>query len=626
MKFINTDKMKNININQGSFSIDNLNNPEQDKKLKIITLSGTESVTKNMTIYEYGDDIIAVDCGIGYPDSEMLGVDVVIPDMTYLVENAHRFKGLFITHGHEDHIGAIPYLLKQVNVPIYGNKLVQGFIGERLKEKRFSGIGENISFHLLTSEGEEVTVGSFTVSGFRVNHSVPSSMGLAIKTPVGMVLHMADYKIDWTPVLDKPIDLAKIAEFGEKGVLCLLSDCLGATTDGYSKSETSLSSTFHELFEQASDRQIMVTTISSNISRIYQITDAALKMERKVALSGRSIDQSVRVARGLGYLPFPDDAFITDEDAMRYLQKDLVYIIAGCYGQQGSALDRVARGEHSNIVLEQDSLVVFSADPNPPGVEEDVERLMDQLTLRGAEVIYSKIQENLHVSGHGPKGDLTTIASIVRPKYFIPIGGTVTKARAYRDLVSKLGFDKNSVFELLEGESVEFSDGHAKRGERLTLKQILIDGSSVAGIGPMVIKDREQLSTDGVFVVVVPMRGGVILRDKIEVITRGFIYVRESKELMNRSKDVIGRIIDKMNGNQINQDNGGKKNRKKDKQKKDQGSDLVEINAVNGDITTDVVFKHDWGAVKGKIEKDVGRFLYKETGRNPMVIVHGMDV
>jgi len=572
MKFTNIEKTKqNVDSDQ--------------RALKIITLSGTESVTKNMTIYEYGNDIIAVDCGIGFPDSEMLGVDVVIPDMTYLIENSHRFKGLLITHAHEDHIGAVPYLLQQVNVPIYANKLVQGLLKEKLKEKRFRGIGENVSFHLISSETEETEIGVFKIKGFRLNHSVPEALGFAIKTPEGTIMHMADYKIDWTPVLDAPIDLGVIAEYGRNGVLCLLSDCLGSTTEGYSKSESTLNDTFQDLFEVAEGRQILVTTISSNISRMYQIINAALKLRRKVVMSGRSIDQSVRVARDLGYLPFDEDVFVTENEASSHAQKELVYIIAGCYGQQGSSLDRLSRGEHEQITLENNAMVVFSADPNPPGVAEDVERVMDNLTLKGAEVIYSKIQENLHVSGHGTRGDLITIASVVRPKYFIPIGGTVTKARAYTNMVADLGWSHEAVFELLEGESVEFHDGSAKKGARLTVKPVFVDGSTVGEVTQIVVKDREQLSSEGVFVVVVPMQEGKILRGKVEVITRGFIYVKESKELMGKSKDVVNKILDK-NGEKVD----------------------------------------DWGNLKRRIENDVERFLFKATGRRPLIIVHSMSV
>jgi len=579
MQFTNTSNAKQDTKNEVS---------QSKPQVKIITLSGTESVTKNMTLYECGDDIIVVDCGVGFPDSEMFGVDVVIPDMSYLVENMSRVKALFITHGHEDHIGAIPYFLNDfINVPIYTNKLVQGFIQEKLSDKKFKKLAQGIKFNLISPETSEVTVGNFKVSAFRVNHSVPSSMGYAIRTPQGLILHMADYKIDWTPVLDKPIDLARIAKYGDEGVLCLLSDCLGATTEGFSKSESTLNNTFHDLFEQTENRQVFVTTISSNLSRMYQIITAAIKHGRKVVILGRSMNQSVTVGRNLGFLPFDDDVFVKDSDAEKYQQKDLVYIIAGCYGQQGSALDRLARGEHNDITLQENAMVVFSADPNPPGVAEDVERLMDTLTLSGAEVIYSKIQDNLHVSGHGTKGDLITIAAIARPKYFIPIGGTATKARAYTNMVGTLGVDKHRVFEMLEGESVVFEGEKTSKGKRLELKPVYVDGSGVGDVSEIVIRDREHLSSDGVFVVVVPMSkvDNKLVAGNVDVITRGFVYVKESKKLMGASKDTVNKILDK------NQDK-----------------------------------LDDWVALKKKIETDIGKFLYSETGRSPLIIAHTINV
>jgi len=549
--------------------------------LKIITLSGTESVTKNLTVYECGDDIIAVDCGVGFPDAEMRGVDLVLPDFTYLKENSHKFKALFITHGHEDHIGAVPYLLQELNVPIYSSQLVLGFLTERLKEKQNEKL-TGVSLNVFDPDSSDVQVGNFKVSAFRINHSVPRSMGLAIKTPQRTVLHMADYKIDWTPVLDKPIDLAKIARFGEEGVLCLLSDCLGATTDGYSKSEKTLDNTFSDLFEEKEGRQILVTTISSNISRIHQIIVSALKHNRKVVLAGRSIEQSMRVAMDLGYVNYDRDIFVSAEDAGKFAQNELVYIIAGCYGQDGSALDRLARAQHDNIQLQKDAVVIFSADPSPPSVREDVERLIDTLTLAGAEVIYGAIQENLHVSGHGPRGDLTTIASVVRPKYFIPIGGTVSKMRAYTHMVEDLGYTEKSVFELLEGESVVFNNGVATKGPKVETETIMVGQNGEGEIHEAVVKDRRRLADDGVFVVILPVsKDKKKLVGKVEAVTRGFVFVKESKRLLEKSSQFIARSFAK-----------------------------------------NVEKQDDWGKLRFKMEKEIQQFLLKETGATPLVIVY----
>ena len=540
--------------------------------LKILTLSGTESVTKNLTVYECGDNIIIVDCGVGFPDSEMPGVDLVIPDFTYLKENAHKVKGLFITHGHEDHIGAVPYLLAELTVPIFTSQLVQGFLAERLKEKVNEKLA-NISMHTLDPESGEVSVGCFRVSAFRLNHSVPRSMGLAIKTPQGTIMHMADYKIDWTPVLDKPIDLAKIARLGEEGVLCLLSDCLGATTEGYSKSESTLSDTFHDLFEAKDGRQIFVTTISSNISRMHQIIVAAMKHNRRVVLSGRSIDQSMRVALGLGYVNYDKSVFVPEKDSQKYAQNELVYIIAGCYGQSGSALDRLARGEHEGIAMQKEAVVIFSADPSPPSVREDVERLIDTLILGGAEVIYGAIQENLHVSGHGTKGDLITIAGVVRPKYFIPIGGTVSKMRAYTNMLESLGYTKNSVYESLEGESVVFENGSAKKGPTIETQMVMVGQNGGGEIHEVVIKDRQRLAENGVFIVILPLaEDKKSLAGRVEVVTRGFVLVKESRGLLEKSAQGAAKA-----------------------------SDL--------------------GFIRSKMEKDIQGFLHKETGGSPLVVV-----
>ncbi|MFA5776180.1 MAG: ribonuclease J [Patescibacteria group bacterium] len=553
--------------------------------LKIITLSGTESVTKNLTVYECGDDIIAVDCGIGFPDVDMRGVDLVLPDFTYLKENSHKFKALFITHGHEDHIGAVPYLLQELNVPIYSSQLVLGFLTERLKERlneKLSGISLNV----FDPDSGKVRIGAFEISAFRINHSVPRSQGLAIKTSQGTILHMADYKIDWTPVLDKPIDLAKIARFGEEGVLCLLSDCLGATTEGYSKSEKTLDDTFGDLFEEKEGRQMFVTTISSNISRMHQIIVSALKHHRKVVLVGRSIDQSMRVALSLGYVNYDKDVFVSDKDASSFAQNELVYIIAGCYGQDGSALDRLARAQHDNIQLQKDAVVIFSADPSPPSVREDVERLIDTLTLAGAEVIYGAIQENLHVSGHGPRGDLTIVASVARPKYFIPIGGTVSKMRAYTNMVETLGYTEKSVFESREGESVIFENGVAKKGPKIETEIIMVGQNGEGEIHETVVKDRQRLANDGVFVVILPVsKDRKKLVGKVEAVTRGFVFVKESKELLDKSSQFATKSFSKH------------------LEKSD-----------------------DWGHLRFKMEKEIQQFLLKETGCTPLVIVYPVVV
>lgn len=554
--------------------------------LKILVIGGTTDVTTNMFVYECGEDIIVVDCGIGYPDSDLPGVDIIIPDFSYLLNNREKVKAVFVTHAHEDHFGAIPYLLKDLNVPIYSNKLTAEFVKGRIKDRASEKLLESVSFHLISPDTEKASVGCFEVSAFRVNHSVPSSMGFAIQTPQGLILHISDFKIDWSPVLDKPIDLDIISHYGKGGVLCLLSDCLNITTEGSSKSEQTLNETFDELFEKAGNRQILVTTISSNISRMHQIISSTVKKGRKVALVGRSIKESIPIARGLGYLKFDDNVFVSDKEAKKYLPGNLVYLIAGCYGQADSALVKVARNEDKYASLEEDAMVIFSADPNPPGTQEAVDRLMDLLTLRGAEVIYSEIQENLHVSGHGTKEDVKTVASLVKPRYFVPIGGTITRMRAYRNMVEELGVEKDRVFELLDGESAVFTDMGAKKGERVEVRQVLVEGPEANEVQPAVIKDREVLSSDGVFVVIIPIsRTDGSLAGKIDVVTRGFVYMKESRDLVGKAKNIVHNTLEK---EKIKLDN--------------------------------------LSSMRSVIEKEVGKLLRKETGRYPMVIVHSLMV
>lgn len=573
MQFLNTSKNKNTT---------------SKPVLKIITIGGTDKVNKNLTIYEYKDEIIVVDCGIGFPDIfDMPGVDVLIPDFTYLIENSYKIKGLFITHGHEDHVGAVPNLLLELpDIPIYASKLVGEFLKVKLEDNSFKEMGKRFSYHLMTPESGVVNLGNFKVSAFRINHSIPESMGYAIRTPEGIVLHIADYKFDDTPVLDKPADVETMQRLSKEGVLCLLSDCLGVTSEGHTKSESTLTDTFIELFGRAGKRQILVTTMSSNISRMFQIMNATQRYGRKIVVSGRSIEQMVDVARRLSYLPFPDDFFVKEQVSGKYPQEELVYLIAGCYGQPESSLGRLSRGEHESITLEDNAMVIFSGDPNPPGADITVEKVMDALTLRNAEVIYGEIQDDLHVSGHAVKGDIERMTKLINAKYYIPIGGTITKMRAYTNLLGKLGIAKDRVFEMLEGDSVEFSYGSAKKGSHIQVKPVYMGSNKIEELNPIVVKDRNQLCNDGVFVVAVPVtKKGNVLTDKIEIITRGFIYVKDSKELMGKSKKFIGKRINR-------------------------------LNSKKGDITE----------IKKKLENDIGDFLRRETSMTPMVIVHFITI
>jgi len=554
-----------------------------DKKQVLKFIAIGDSVTKNLTIYEYGEDIIAVDFGIGFPEGDDHGVDYIVPDMTYLLENSHKVKGLFISHAHADHFAAVPHLLQQLNVPIYANRLTQEYIKLQFNEKQFKNLKNETQFHLFNASTEPIQLGAFKVSAFNVNHSVPGSLGIAIDTPEGTVLHLADYKIDESPVIDSVIDLKKIEEYGNKGVLCMASDCLGSKTPGFVGTESSLNETFPDLFRQFPNEQLFITTISSNISRMHQIIGAAIDAGRKVVPVGRSIDQSIKIARSLGYLPYGEDAFLDVKKAFEKNQKDIVYMIAGCFGQQGSSLSRVSTGEHARVTLNPGGIVIFSSEPNPPGVDVDVEVVIDNVILRGGEVIDHRDRDDLHVSGHGHKDDLLKVASLAKPKYFIPIGGSINHIHSYTKMVEKIGVKQHQVFELLEGDVVEFSDGDARKGKRLEINDILIDGKS---LDPIVVKDREKLATDGLFAVIVPVSSETRkVMGKVDVVTRGFVYVKESKELMGKSKDLVNKILNK-----------------------------------SGNTVT------DWSNVKHKIEKDLQKFLKKETGRHPLVMAHSIFV
>lgn len=551
-------------------------------EVRVITLGGTTGVTKNMTVYECGDTIIVVDCGFGFPDSEMLGVDVVLPDVSYLVERKHKVKGIFITHGHEDHIGAIPYVLKDLQVPIYSSRLVQGLLSVKLKEKNML---EGTSLRLVDPDSDTpITVGPFMISYFRVNHSVPDSSAISIKTPHGMIFHCADYKFDWTPVLDKPFDVHKASRLGQNGVELLLSDCLGSTTEGYAKSEKTIEDSFDELLEKATGKQFFVTTVSSNVSRMHQAIDSAIKHGRKIILSGRSIEQVVEVSRKLGYLNYDPSVFVKKERARSLNQSEILYIVAGAYGQSDSSIARISRDEHKDIQLEEGAWVVFSADPNPPGVRDDVDILIDHLILKGAVVIESEIQGNLHVSGHGLKGDLKLMAALSRAKYYMPIGGTVKHMRAYSNMISEMGIKKENIFELLEGDSLVLKNGVVTRGEKVAVSNIFVDGTIVGDVGEKVIEDRNLLATDGIVVSVITVNKTKEI-ENIEVVTRGFVYVRESKDLINDATEVLR--------NAFNQN------------KKDLGNK---------------------GLVKSTMERSLSKFLFKKTGREPLVLVSIIEV
>ena len=559
-------------------------------ELKIQSLSGSFSATKNMTVYECGEDIIVVDCGIGFPDKTMHGVDLIIPDFSYLRDKKSKIRALFITHSHEDHMGAISYFLEEFDVPMYSNRLVQEYTKEKIKDRGLGDVLRRVDFRTFIPEDAPVVLGNFKISGFRTNHSVPSGVAYVIDTPQGKVVHAADYKFDTDPVLDKPADVAQIRKVGEEGVLCMLSDCLGCSTDGGSTPESVLAPTFETVMKNAYGRQLFITVISSNLARMHQIIEASIKAGRKIVMSGRSMDQTVRIGTELGYLPFGKENYVNDRDAFKLDQSKLTYLIAGCFGQVGSSLDRVSKGENDDIVLEENALVVFSAEPNPPGVDVDVLAMMDRLVMEGAEIyaqfLHSRVHEKLHISGHGHRDDLKLMANLLKPKYIIPIGDTVVKMRVYKDMLQdELGISPDRVFEMMDGDNLHFSDGQAKLGKRIETQEVYVNSSTYQQIPAMVVKDRTKLSTDGIFVVTVVLdKDRNAIKGKIDIVTRGLVVVSDSKMFIGKAKDVVNKTLDK------NTEKMG-----------------------------------DFGFLKNKIEKNIERFIHKETGKRPIILVIGIN-
>lgn len=541
--------------------------------LKFIPLGGVGVVTKNMFVYECGEDILIVDCGIGFPEIEQLGVDVVIPDISYLKNKTKKIRGIIITHGHEDHFGALPYLLNELeHPPIYSTKLVRGLIQAKLDE---FGLLSGQSLHLIEPETDPFSLACFTITPFRVNHSVPDSLGFSINTPVGQIIHVSDFKFDWTPVDGHQFEIGKVAHLSESGVLCLVSDCLGSTTEGYTASEKDIEQAFEKELEVAPS-QVFVTTISSNISRIQQAINASRKFSRKICFLGRSIEQNGKVAQNLDYLTIAKDQLITFEDALKLPPNKVTYIVAGCYAQSNSSLVRLANSEYPRAAIKKDAVVIFSADPIP-GVYDQVGSLVDKLINLGARVVYSEIQENLHVSGHGSQGDLRMLASLAKPCFFVPIGGNPRHMRAYASLVAELGYKKENVFELSEGEILEFFKNRAKRGQKITAEEVFVDGAGVGDVGRVVLRDRQILSEEGIFVVIVKKGEKGQFLSSVDIVSRGFVYMAEAEKLIDEAALVVQKVI---------------KNRK----------------------------VSDWNKVKRKIEDSLSRFLYRKTRRAPMIL------
>ncbi|MDU1642274.1 ribonuclease J [Peptoniphilus harei] len=537
-------------------------------KVKIIPLGGLHEIGKNLTLVEYRDDIIIIDCGMTFPEDEMLGIDVVIPDVTYLENNKHKIRGLVLTHGHEDHIGAIPYVLRKLDLDIYGTGLTIGLLENKLKEHRLS----RDKLHVV-SAGDVVKLGKMEVEWINVNHSIPDACALAIKTPLGYVYHSGDFKVDFTPISGEPINLTRIAEIGQKGVLAMIGESTNVLREGYTMSESKVGETFNRLFQSLSDNRIIIATFASNVHRVQQIINSAEKYGRKVVLSGRSMVNVTETARKLGQFRVKKDTFVDIKDMDKYDDSEIVLITTGSQGEPMSALTRIAYGEHRKIQLTPNDAVILSATPIP-GNENAVTK-----------VIYETLSE-IHVSGHACQEELKLILSLVKPKYFIPAHGEVRHLMKHAKIAQQMGMDERNIFIMENGNCLEISQKSAKLVGDVPSGNILVDGLGVGDVGNIVLRDRRHLSEDGLIIVVISLTKEGKVVSGPDIISRGFVYVRESEDLIEDAKNVVRKIL-----NDDSRDN-----------------------------------LKDWNGLKSDIRDNLRSYIFKNTKRNPMILPIIMEV
>lgn len=557
------------------------NTKSQKSPVRIIPLGGLGEIGKNITLYEYEGDMILVDCGMSFPDEEMPGIDIVIPDFTYVLENKDKIKGLFVTHGHEDHIGAIPYLLKNFNVPIYATRLTIGLIEGKLKEHRLL---ESAKLNVVKA-GSTVNAGKFSVQFIHVNHSIPDAVAFAIKTAGGTVVHMGDFKIDTTPIDDYMIDIPCLAELGKKGVLALLSDSTNAERGGYTASERLVGGSFSNLFRQAEGKRIIVATFSSNIHRIQQIIDEAYRCNRKVAVSGRSMINVVSVAEELGYLKVSKDVLIEIEAIKNYTPGEIVVVTTGSQGEPLSALHRMAFSDHRQVEIAPGDMIIISATPIP-GNEKLVTKVINELMKRGANVVYERMYD-VHVSGHACQEELKLIMSIVKPKYFIPVHGEQKHLMKHAELAKLMGIEKQNTVIAQNGSVIELTKKQVKCNEVVQAGRVMVDGLGVGDVGSIVLRDRKLLSDGGIIIVAVSI--DAVTREIVagpDIVSRGFIYMKESEELISEINNLVWDILDRCYYQNI----------------------------------------RDWATIKNKIKDGVSKFLFTKTKRSPMVLPIIMEV
>lgn len=553
----------------------------EPKPIKVSFLGGLNEVGKNMTLFEYGEDMFLVDCGLAFPDQDMLGVDLVLPDFTYVERNADRIRGIVITHGHEDHIGGLPYLLKVLNVPVYGTNLTIGLIQGKLREH---GLLNSATLNVI-KPGDVITLGGFTVEAIHVNHSIPDALGLAIRCEGGTIVHTGDFKIDTTPIDGGMMDLGRLAEIGQEGVLCLMSDSTNAERPGFTESERKVGESFETLFRKAGNNRIIVATFSSNIHRVQQIMNVAASLGRKVALVGRSLENVVSISAELGYLNIPEGIVIDINMINRYPADKLVIITTGSQGEPMSALTRMAFSDHRKVEIHPNDYVIISATPIP-GNEKTVSRVVNELMKLGADVVYEKMYE-VHVSGHACQEELKMIMGIVKPKYFIPVHGELKHLRKHAGLALSMGIPKENILIADNGRVAEISKKALRCTSTVPAGRVFVDGYGVGDVGSVVLRDRKHLAQDGLVIVAVCIdrESGMIVSGP-DVVTRGFVYVKESEELINAAREVAVEAIEA-------QTDGG---------------------------------YFDWNSIKASLRDEISHLMYESTKRSPMILPVIMEV
>ena len=553
-------------------------NKKQNKKLKIIPLGGLEQIGMNITAFEYEDSIIVVDCGLAFPEDDMLGIDLVIPDVTYLRDNIEKVKGFFITHGHEDHIGAIPYVLREINVPIYATKLTIGIIEHKLEEHDLL----NKVKRKVVKYGQHINLGCFRVEFIKTNHSIQDAAALAIYSPAGIVVHTGDFKVDYTPVFGDAIDLQRFGEIGKKGVLALLCDSTNAERPGFTLSEKSVGKTLDTIFDDHRSSRIIIATFASNVDRVQQIINTAEKYGRKVAIEGRSMVNIISIASELGYLILPDNILIDVDQLKSYPDEQTVIITTGSQGESMAALSRMANGTHRKIAIKPKDTIIFSSNPIP-GNEKSVTGIINELMRKGADVIF----QDVHVSGHACQEDIKLIYSLVNPKYSIPVHGEYKHLVAQAKIAEQLGYDHDHIKILSSGDVLELNEDGAEITGKVPVGNIMVDGLGVGDVGNIVLRDRQRLAEDGIIIVVITLESGTgqVLAGP-DIVSRGFVYVRTSESLMDEAKMILDNTMEY---------------------------------CMDHNIT-------DWGKIKNEVKDALGDFVWKETKRRPMIMPIIMEV